>query len=198
MHYIDCDDAILELVQREEEPTCPDSCDIFKALTLCPLDQVRVVILGQDPYHGGQAHGLAFSVKRGHKMPPSLRNIFKELADDTGKQLRTDTDLSDWAKSGVLLLNSILTVRRGAAASHRHLGWESYTDKLISQISSSKSGVVFMLWGAFAKKKVFLIDKSKHLVLEASHPSPLSANKGGWFGCKHFTTANAYIGCNVF
>ena len=153
-----------------------------------------MVILGQDPYHGaGQAHGLSFSVPEGVAHPPSLINIFKELEEDTGKTYPNSGSLISWAKQGVLLLNATLSVRAGLAGSHQKKGWEQFTDAVIASLSDNKKGVVFMLWGNYAKKKGKHIDRSKHLVLEAGHPSPLSANRGLWFGNKHFSKANAYL-----
>ncbi|KAI9017483.1 uracil-Dna glycosylase D183gK302R mutant [Gaertneriomyces semiglobifer] len=167
------------------------------SFTRCPLSKVKVVILGQDPYHGpGQAHGLCFSVKRGVPPPPSLLNIYKELEQDLGKdgfQRPPHGFLEGWTTEGVLLLNAALTVRKSQANSHKDIGWAAFTDAIISHLNKSKSGLVFMLWGGFAKKKGASIDKKKHLVLTSAHPSPLSANKGGWFGCKHFSQANSYL-----
>lgn len=166
---------------------------IFNAFTLCPFDSVNVVILGQDPYHGaGQAHGLAFSVKDSVRVPPSLQNIYKELQNDLGIPLRSEGNLTHWAKQGVFLLNTTLTVREGAPNSHMHIGWETFTDTVIEKISQNKDHVVFLLWGKNAQKKVTRIDVSKHLVLTASHPSPFSAYKG-FFGCRHFSKTNTYL-----
>ena len=170
---------------------------IFSALDDCPLDKLRLVIIGQDPYHGkGQAHGYCFSVPEGVKHPPSLVNIFKELNDDMGVLYPKSGDLRKWANQGVLLLNSTLTVRKNSPGSHQNHGWELFTDKIIEIISSNKKNVVFMLWGNYAKSKVKLIDESKHLILKSGHPSPLSANKGLWFGNKHFSKANNYFKIN--
>jgi len=170
---------------------------MFRAFELCSFDSVKVVILGQDPYHApGQANGLAFSVNADKAIPPSLRNIIKEYENDIGTELFPD--FSSLASRGVLFLNCILTVRQGNAGSHSHFGWEAYTDSVITAISNKLKPVVFMLWGNFAKKKKSLIDLSKHLVLEATHPSPLGANKGGWFGCKHFSQANHFLKENIF
>jgi uracil-DNA glycosylase len=153
-----------------------------------------VVILGQDPYHGeGQAHGLSFSVPEGVTHPPSLVNIFKELETDVGKPYPKSGTLTSWATQGVLLLNATLSVRSGQAGSHQNRGWEQFTDAIISAISANKTGVVFLLWGNYAKKKGKHIDRTRHLILEAGHPSPLSANRGLWFGNKHFSKANAYL-----
>jgi uracil-DNA glycosylase len=166
---------------------------IFNAFELCPLDQVKVVIIGQDPYHGpDQAHGLCFSVPEGVRIPPSLRNIYKEIQDDIGCDLPESGNLERWAKQGVLLLNATLTVEAGNAGSHQGLGWETFTDAVIKTISDQKEHVVFLLWGSYARSKATLIDRSKHLILEAPHPSPLSAYRG-FLGCKHFSQTNAYL-----
>lgn len=173
----------------------PPPKDIYSFTQLTPLENVKVVILGQDPYHGpGQAHGLCFSVGRGIKAPPSLVNIFKELKTDIpGFKIPTHGYLEGWAKEGVLLLNATLTVRQGEANSHAKAGWMTFTDAIISLLNRSSSNTVFMLWGGFAQKKATLINSRKHLILKATHPSPLGANKGGWFGCKHFSKANEYL-----
>lgn len=166
---------------------------VFNAFALCPFDQVKVVIIGQDPYHGkGQAHGLSFSVPDGVKIPPSLQNIYKEIKADLGKDLPTSGNLERWAKEGVLLLNATLTVFESNAGSHQGWGWENFTDAVIKKVSDEKEGVVFMLWGRFAQNKESLIDGTKHLILKAPHPSPLSAYNG-WFGSKHFSQANEYL-----
>jgi len=171
----------------------PPHLDIFNAFNLTPLDKVKVVILGQDPYHGEeQAHGLSFSVKRGVKVPPSLRNIYKELNSDIECSIPSHGDLSKWAAQGVLLLNSVLSVEQGLAASHKNKGWETFTDQVIAEINLNCENVVFLLWGAYAQKKGQVIDKTRHLVLESVHPSPLSAHRG-FFGCKHFSKANMYL-----
>jgi uracil-DNA glycosylase len=171
----------------------PKGSNWFRALDLTPPDEVRVVILGQDPYHGlGQAHGLCFSVPDGVDPPPSLRNIYKELESDLGVKPARHGFLEHWAKQGVLLLNSVLTVEMGRAASHRDKGWERFTDAIIAAINESETPVVFMLWGSYAQKKAAFVDASKHLVLRAPHPSPLSAH-GGFFGCRHFSQANAFL-----
>jgi uracil-DNA glycosylase len=171
----------------------PKGPDWFRALDLTPPDEVRVVILGQDPYHGlGQAHGLCFSVPNGVDPPPSLRNIYKELESDLGVKPARHGFLEHWAKQGVLLLNSVLTVEMGRAASHRDRGWERFTDAIIAAINESETPVVFMLWGSYAQKKAAFLDTSKHLVLKAPHPSPLSAHSG-FFGCRHFSQANAFL-----
>lgn len=167
---------------------------IFNAFNLCPFDAVKVVIIGQDPYHEpGQAMGLSFSVPHGVALPPSLQNIFKEIEQDLNRKISPIGDLTRWAEQGVLLLNATLTVRAHQANSHKHLGWNYFTDAVISTLSNRKENLVFMLWGGFARTKKQLIDTSKHLVLESVHPSPLSANRGGWFGQKQFTRCNAYL-----
>jgi uracil-DNA glycosylase len=171
----------------------PPGKDIFNAFWHCPIDKVKVVILGQDPYHGpDQAHGLSFYVKPGIPFPPSLLNIFKEIKSDLGKDLPPNGDLTRWADQGVFLLNATLTVQATLAGSHQNKGWEQFTDEVIRKISDSQTHVVFMLWGAYAQKKAVLIDESKHLILKAPHPSPLSAHRG-FLGCKHFSQANAYL-----
>ena len=171
----------------------PHPKNIFRAFDLCPFDKVKVVILGQDPYHGPkQAHGLAFSVKEDIQNPPSLVNIFKELSDDLGKDVIRSSDLSSWAKQGVLLLNATLTVQARRAGSHQHKGWEQFTDHVIKLLSNEKEHLVFLLWGAYAQSKEELIDFSKHLILKAPHPSPLSAFRG-FFGCRHFSKINEYL-----
>lgn len=167
--------------------------DMFRAFDLCPFEEVKVVIIGQDPYHGErQANGLCFAVHEGMALPPSLKNIFKEITSDTGVLPEQNGDLSRWAKQGVLLLNATLTVRAHAPGSHQKKGWEEFTDAAIEKVSREKEHVVFMLWGNYAKQKGMVIDRTKHLVLEAQHPSPFSAHNG-FFGCKHFTKANAYL-----
>ena len=175
----------------------PKGSEWFRALDLTPLGQVRVVILGQDPYHGlGQAHGLCFSVKPGTPIPPSLVNIYKELKSDLGIAPARHGFLEHWAKQGVLLLNSVLTVQMGQAASHRDRGWERFTDAAIEAVNRQPDPVVFMLWGSYAQKKAALVDSidksGRHLVLKAPHPSPLSAH-AGFFGCRHFSKANAFL-----
>jgi uracil-DNA glycosylase len=167
---------------------------IFHALDSCPLPQVRIVILGQDPYHGpDQAHGLSFSVPEGVAQPPSLINIFKELETDTGKVYPKSGSLTSWASQGVLLLNSTLTVESGKAGSHQNKGWEQFTDAIIELISTQCDHIVFMLWGNYAKQKGKRIESDRHLVLTSGHPSPLSANRGLWFGNRHFSQANSYL-----
>jgi len=171
----------------------PNGGNWFRALDLTPLDKVRVVILGQDPYHGlGQAHGLCFSVPNGVQPPPSLNNIFKELKSDLGIEPARHGFLEHWASQGVLLLNSVLTVEMGKAASHRDRGWERFTDAVIRAVAARPEPVVFMLWGSYAQKKAAFVDGSRHLVLKAPHPSPLSAHSG-FFGCRHFSQANAFL-----
>ncbi len=166
---------------------------IFNAFDQCPFDQLKVVILGQDPYHGpGQAHGLCFSVNDGVDFPPSLRNIFKELKEDVGKEIPSSGNLTDWAKQGVLLLNATLTVRAHQAGSHQQKGWEDFTDAVIHKINEEKDHVVFILWGSYAIRKGEFIDRNKHLVLTSVHPSPLSASRG-FFGNKHFSKANDFL-----
>lgn len=171
----------------------PPGSQIFNAFNLCPFDKVKVVIIGQDPYHGpGQAHGLCFSVNDGVPFPPSLRNIFKEINADTGAPIPQSGNLTRWATQGVLLLNATLTVREHSAGSHQRRGWETFTDSVIRIISEQKSKVVFILWGAYAQSKASLIDSSRHLVLRSVHPSPLSAH-AGFFGNHHFSLANDYL-----
>ena len=166
---------------------------MFRAFDLCPFDEVKVVILGQDPYHGpNQANGLCFAVSEGVALPPSLQNIFKEIESDMGHPVEKTGDLERWARQGVLLLNATLTVRKGQAGSHQGKGWEAFTDAAIKALSEERDTLVFMLWGRYAKDKGKDIDWSKHLVLEAAHPSPLSAHNG-FFGCRHFSQANTYL-----
>jgi len=172
----------------------PPGNQIFAAFDHCKFDDVKVVILGQDPYHGpGQANGLCFSVNDGILKPPSLQNIFREILQDLGIPIPESGNLERWADQGVFLLNATLTVRAHQAGSHQNKGWEIFTDKVIETISREKKGVVFMLWGGYAKRKQKLIDGNKHLILTSGHPSPLSANRGMWFGNKHFSKANAYL-----
>ena len=187
---------LVEFVKNEyQKHTCyPKGQDIFAAFDHCKFDELKVVIIGQDPYHGvDQANGLCFSVKDHIAMPPSLINIFKEIEQDLGKPFPKTGNLERWAKQGVLLLNATLTVRAHEAGSHQGQGWEQFTDQVISTISAEKENVVFLLWGGFAKKKAKLIDKNKHHILTSGHPSPLSANRGYWFGNKHFSKANAFL-----
>jgi uracil-DNA glycosylase len=171
----------------------PPEPDWFRALALTPFEKVRVVILGQDPYHGeGQAHGLCFSVQPGVRTPPSLKNIYKELRSDLGIEPRDHGFLERWAEQGVLLLNSVLTVAVGRAGSHAKRGWERFTDAIIHAVNARREPVVFMLWGAYAQKKAEFVDQTRHLVLTAAHPSPLSA-RNGFFGCRHFSQANGFL-----
>ena len=171
----------------------PRGSEYFRALDLTPLDEVQVVILGQDPYHGiGQAHGLCFSVRPGVRIPPSLVNIYKELETDLGIPPARHGFLESWAKQGVLLLNSVLTVEESQAASHQGKGWERFTDAVIRKVNDECDGVVFMLWGSYAQKKAAFVDTERHLVLKSVHPSPLSAHNG-FLGCRHFSKANAYL-----
>lgn len=172
----------------------PKGSQIFSAFDFCPFDEVKVVIIGQDPYHGmGQANGLCFSVNDGVAFPPSLINIFKEIEQDLALPFPKSGNLERWAKQGILLLNATLTVRESEAGSHQNKGWETFTDAVIQKISDEKENVVFLLWGGFAKKKGAKIDRNKHCVLETGHPSPLSANRGLWFGNKHFSKTNAFL-----
>ncbi len=187
--------TLAEELHREKqagEVIYPPGKDIFKAFELCPLDKVKVVILGQDPYHGyGQAMGLSFSVPQGVPAPPSLKNIFKEIESDLGITMSGSPDLRPWAEQGVLLLNSVLTVRAAQPASHSRIGWQTFTDAVIKLISDRCDGVVFLLWGNYARSKAGLIDTSRHHVLEAAHPSPLA--KGAFFGCRHFSRTNGIL-----
>lgn len=178
-----------------QNQTCyPPQEAIFSALNHCPFEKVKVVIIGQDPYHGlGQANGLCFSVNMGVKVPPSLVNIYRELAEDVNFQIPDHGDLSGWAKQGVLLLNDTLTVEAHKAGSHQKKGWSKFTNRIIELISEEHENIVFMLWGGFAIKKGKTINRGKHLVLEAGHPSPLSANRGYWFGNRHFSQCNEYL-----
>ena len=170
----------------------PPGSQIFRAFDLTPLENLKVVILGQDPYHGpGQAHGLSFSVSAGVPAPPSLKNIFKEIESDLGIRMSGYPDLEKWARQGVLLLNAVLTVRAGQPASHSKIGWQEFTDAVIRYISDNCEGVIFLLWGNFARTKSALIDHSRHHVLEAAHPSPLA--RGAFFGCRHFSQTNALL-----
>lgn len=167
---------------------------VFNAFNLCPFSRVKVVIIGQDPYHEpGQAHGLSFSVNEGVPFPPSLQNIFKEINNDLGTAMPASGDLTRWARQGVLLLNATLTVRAHHAASHQKHGWEEFTDAAIRALSARREHLVFILWGGYARSKASLIDASRHLILQSVHPSPLSANRGGWFGNHHFSQCNAYL-----
>ena len=171
----------------------PRGSNIFRAFDKCPFDKVKVVIIGQDPYHGpGQAHGLCFSVADGVPFPPSLQNIFKEVHADTGAEIPLSGNLDRWAEQGVLLLNAVLTVREHEAASHAGKGWENFTDAVVRAVAERKEGVVYMLWGSYAQRKGAIADSTKNLILKTVHPSPLSAYRG-FLGCRHFSQANAYL-----
>lgn len=188
--------ALTDFVRHEyTTTTCyPPGSLIFNAFNLCPFDRVKVVIIGQDPYHEpGQAQGLSFSVPEGVPFPPSLQNILKEIQLDLGKPMPPTGDLTRWAEQGVLLLNATLTVRAHQAASHQRHGWEQFTDAAIRALNTERENLVFILWGGYARSKAQLIDRSRHLVLESVHPSPLSANRGGWFDNHHFSQCNAYL-----
>ena len=188
--------ALTDFVRHEyTTTTCyPPGSLIFNAFNLCPFDRVKVVIIGQDPYHEpGKAQGLSFSGPEGVPFPPSLQNIFKEIQLDLGKPMPPTGDLTRWAEQGVLLLNATLTVRAHQAASHQRHGWEQFTDAAIRALNIGRENLVFILWGGYARSKAQLIDRSRHLVLESVHPSPLSANRGGWFGNHHFSQCNAYL-----
>jgi uracil-DNA glycosylase len=181
------------LEQKQQGPVFPPGPDIFTAFNLTPLDKVRVVILGQDPYiRPGQAHGLCFSVRPPTRPPPSLQNIFKELKDDVGFVIPAHGDLSAWARQGVLLLNAVLTVREGESFSHANRGWERFTDRAIELVATQREGVVFLLWGRPAQEKAGSIDRVRHNVLMCAHPSPMSATRG-FFGCRHFSKTNAWL-----
>ncbi len=185
--------AFLKL-EKLQYKVYPKGVDMFNAFNLTPFDQVKVVILGQDPYHGpGQAHGLCFSVPVGIAPPPSLVNIFKEYQNDLQLPIPTNGNLSSWAQQGVFLLNATLSVRAHQAGSHQNKGWETFTDAVIRNLSDKKENLVFVLWGNFAQKKSSLIDSNRHLIIKAVHPSPLSANRGGFFGTKPFSKINAYL-----
>ncbi len=186
---------LTEFVQNEynTKTIYPPQSEIFSAFDFTPFENVKVVILGQDPYHGeGQANGLSFSVADGIKLPPSLRNIYKELKDDVGIEISTSGNLESWARQGVLLLNATLTVEATKAGSHQKKGWETFTDAVIQKLSDQKENIVFILWGAYAQKKGAKIDRSKHLVIETAHPSPLGAYRGFW-GSKPFSTTNQFL-----
>lgn len=188
--------SLVEFVKKEYQTqrVYPPGRLMFSAFDYCPFEACKVVILGQDPYHGpGQANGLCFSVNDGIPMPPSLQNIFREIQDDLGIAPPRSGNLERWAKQGILLLNATLTVRDGQAGSHQQKGWETFTDAVIRTINDQKEGVVFLLWGRHAQEKGRFIDTAKHHVLKASHPSPLAANRGGWFGCKHFSQTNLLL-----
>ena len=183
----------LQQQKQQGKVIFPPGSQWFSAFDHCPFDKVKVVILGQDPYHGDhQAHGLCFSVLPGVDVPPSLVNIYKELADDVGFEIPSHGCLTSWADQGVLLLNATLTVERGRAGAHQGKGWEQFTDRAIQLLNEKRQGIVFMLWGSYAQKKGAFIDTSRHCVLKAPHPSPLSAHRG-FLGCRHFSKANAYL-----
>ena len=187
---------LTELVRQEyQNHLCfPPGRQVFNAFNLCPFNDVKVVIIGQDPYHEpGQAMGLSFSVPVGTTMPPSLVNIFKEIQQDLGHPIPQDGDLTRWCKQGVLLLNASLTVRAHEANSHQKLGWSQFTDAAIKALSDHRKGLVYMLWGSYARSKRYLINQQQNLILESVHPSPLSANRGGWFGQHQFSRCNAYL-----
>lgn len=190
---------LTERVRQEYQSTAcyPPGRFIFNAFNLTPFDEVNVVIIGQDPYHEpGQAHGLSFSVQEGVMFPPSLQNIFKEIEQDLGTPVPKSGDLSRWARQGVLLLNATLTVRAHQANSHAMLGWQTFTDAAIKALATHREHLVYMLWGGFARGKAYMIDRNRNLVLESVHPSPLSANRGGWFGLHQFSRCNDYLQAN--
>lgn len=189
-------EQLTEAVRREyQQTTCyPPGKLIFNAFNLCPFDKVKVVILGQDPYHEpGQAHGLSFSVQDGVMFPPSLQNIFREIQNDVGTPIPYSGNLTRWAEQGVLLLNATLTVRAHMANSHARLGWQTFTDAAIQALARHREHIVYLLWGGYARSKAQYIDAQRNLVLQSVHPSPLSANRGGWFGNHHFSLANQYL-----
>lgn len=187
---------LIQFVKQEyhQGAVFPPGKLIFNAFDRCPVEQVKVVILGQDPYHGqGQAHGLCFSVPEGVQQPPSLQNIFKEIQNDLGKPVPQSGNLERWADQGILLLNATLTVQAHSAGSHQNKGWETFTDAVIRRLVARKEHLVFFLWGSYAQRKGAFIDTERHLVLKCVHPSPLSANRGGWFGNHQFSRANTYL-----
>ena len=189
-------ERLTQIVRQEytTTPCFPPGREIFNAFNLCPFDKVKVVIIGQDPYHEpGQAHGLSFSVQDGIQFPPSLQNIFKEIQQDLGTPIPLSGNLTRWAEQGVLLLNATLTVRAHQANSHSTLGWQTFTDAAIRTLASQREHLVYMLWGGYARSKAYMIDRQRNLVLESVHPSPLSANRGGWFGQHQFSRCNAYL-----
>ncbi len=192
LYFIELSTFVREAYKTDT--TYPPQKAVFRAFELCPFDKVKVIILGQDPYHGpGQANGLSFAVDEGVILPPSLQNIFKEIEKEYGRPLKNrNGDLSRWATQGVLLLNATLTVSARTPGSHQGKGWEEFTDAVVKELSDKQENIVFMLWGNYAKKKGLHIDRTKHLVLEATHPSPFSAYSG-FFGCNHFSLANAYL-----
>lgn len=188
--------SLADAVRQEyRTTTCyPPASLVFNAFNLCPFDKVKVVIIGQDPYHEpGQAHGLSFSVQDGVSFPPSLQNIFKEIEQDLGIPIPSTGNLTRWAQQGVLLLNATLTVRAHLANSHARLGWQQFTDAAIRALASQRQHLVYMLWGGYARGKAYMIDRQQNLVLESVHPSPLSANRGGWFGQHQFSRCNQYL-----
>lgn len=186
-------EAFIENEKAQGKIVFPRKEDIFKVFNLVNFEDVKVVIIGQDPYHGpNQAHGLSFSVPKSEKIPPSLRNIYKELASDLDFNIPKHGNLESWAAQGVFLLNAVLTVNSGEAAAHQKAGWEHFTDSIIAKLSKERQDLVFLLWGSFAIKKAALIDENKHLILTAVHPSPLSAHRG-FFGCKHFSKTNIFL-----
>ena len=186
--------SFIENERKQGKIIYPPNKDMFNAFSYTPFDKLKVVLIGQDPYHGpNQAHGLSFSVKEGIAFPPSLQNIFKELHDDIGCDIPKSGNLTKWATQGVLLLNSVLTVRKNQPNSHQGKGWEQITSKIIDLLNKREDPVIFLLWGSSAKKIGANIDRSKHYVLTAVHPSPMSANQGGWFGCKHFSKTNEIL-----
>lgn len=187
--------SLVSFVKEEygQHTVYPPGKEIFRAFDACPFGQVKVVIVGQDPYHGpGQANGLCFSVRPGQTLPPSLVNIFKEINTDLGKPMPSDGDLERWSRQGVLLINATLTVRASSPGSHQKRGWETFTDAVISTLSGECDSLVFMLWGRYAQNKGAIIDRNRHLVLTAAHPSPFSVHQG-FFGCRHFSKANQYL-----
>lgn len=187
--------AFLKKEKAAQKIIYPPGSLIFNAFNLTPFEEVKVVILGQDPYHNpGEAMGLCFSVPKGIRVPPSLQNIYKELREDIGFDIPNHGDLTKWAQQGVFLLNAMLTVEQNQAGAHKNIGWQDFTDAVIHLLSAQKEGLVFMLWGNFARKKAELIDPTRHLILEAAHPSPLA--KGAFFGCRHFSKANTYLTSN--
>lgn len=194
-YFVQLTDAVR---QEYRQTTCyPPGQLIFNAFNLCPFDKVKVVIIGQDPYHEpGQAHGLSFSVQDGVLFPPSLQNIFKEIENDLGKAVPKTGNLTRWASQGVLLLNATLTVRAHEANSHSRLGWQQFTDAAIRQLATQRRHLVYMLWGGYARGKAYMINREENLVLESVHPSPLSANRGGWFGQHQFSRCNEYLKSN--
>ena len=188
--------GLISFVRSEyaSQQVFPPGKSIFNAFDRCPVDKTKIVILGQDPYHGpGQAHGLCFSVPEGIPQPPSLQNIFKEIQSDLGQTAPASGNLERWADQGVLLLNATLTVRAHQAGSHQNKGWETFTDAVIRELTARKNNLVFLLWGSYAQRKGAYIDTRQNLVLKCVHPSPLSANRGGWFGNRHFSRANEYL-----